>query len=110
MSNELRKLKEDIKDLKLKLETETNLRNQAEMELDNQQRRLASLDGEFKNKHLALVKDSTQMTELKKKLELQIVVQTKRSSELETVNRTLSIKIKELEKKLSSAYKLSNTT
>jgi hypothetical protein len=107
MANELRKLKEEIKDLKNKLETETNARNQAEMELDNQMRRLSSQEGEFKNKHLSTVKELAQMTENKKKMEMQMAANVKKISELETVNRSQAVKMKEMEKKLNSAYRLS---
>ena len=42
LSTELRKMKDEVKESKMKLEVETNGRNKAEMELDNLQRRLAS--------------------------------------------------------------------
>lgn len=39
---ELRRAKEDLKEMKLKLEAETNGKNKAELDLDNALRRLSS--------------------------------------------------------------------
>jgi chromosome segregation ATPase len=107
IANDLRRLKEEVKEAKLKLETETNARNKAEMELDNNNRRLASQDVDFKNKHLSVVKEMTSLAEIKKKLEAQNAQATKKLSDMEIVNKQLQVKLKEVEKKLNSAYRLS---
>lgn len=100
MQNDLRRLKDEVKDLKLKIENESNARVKAEMELDNATRRLSSQEGDFKNKHLAILKEVTTLAEMKKKYESQTAQFQKRISEVEMINKGLSIKLKEAEKKL----------
>jgi hypothetical protein len=108
--NELRKLQEDLKETKLKLETESNARNKAEMDLDNIQRRITSMEEEQKKKQLALVKENAALIDLRKKSELQITQLQKQASDAALLNKTLAVKIKEYEKKLSSIYRASMFT
>ncbi|PRP89163.1 hypothetical protein PROFUN_01883 [Planoprotostelium fungivorum] len=108
LGNDLRKLKDDMNALKLKLEVETNGRNKAEMDLDNLQRRIASQESDMKNKTLALVKENASLMEVKKKGDLAMVQMQKRCSDLEIVNRTLAMRMKETERKMQSLFRVQN--
>ena len=77
------------------------------MELDNCNRRLASQEVDFKNKHLSIVKEMTGLVETRKKLETQNSQLTKKLSDMEITNKQLQVRLKEVEKKLNSAYRLS---
>ena len=64
-------------------------------------------EGDFRTKQLALVKDNTAHIETKKKTEAALLQAQKKASDLALSNKTLLVRVKELEKKINTIYRAS---